>query len=64
MPLFQAELMTVTVYMACRREYQLNKLQRMQNMCARNENKYCHITPLLVDLHWLPVKFRLNLKFW
>ena len=46
-------------------EYQLNKLQRVQNMCARlicNESKYCHITPLLVDLHWLPVKFRIEFK--
>ena len=46
-------------------EYQLNKLQRVQNMCARlicNECKYCHITPLLVDLHWLPVKFRIEFK--
>ena len=46
-------------------EYQLNKLQRVQNMCARlicNESKYCHITPLLVDLHWLPVKFRIEIK--
>ena len=34
-------------------------------MCARlicNESKYCHITPLLVDLHWLPVKFRIEFK--
>ena len=32
-------------------------------MCARlisNESKYCHITPLLVDLHWLPVKFKIE----
>ena len=46
-------------------EYQLNKLQRVQNMCARlicNESKYCHFTPLLVDLHWLPVKVRIELK--
>ena len=46
-------------------EYQLNKLQRVQNMCARlicNESKYCHITPLLADLHWLPVKFRIEFK--
>ncbi|CAH3043696.1 unnamed protein product, partial [Porites lobata] len=46
-------------------EYQLDKLQRVQNMCARlicNESKYCHITPLLVDLHWLPVKFRIEFK--
>ena len=45
--------------------YQINKLQRVQNMCARlicNESKYCHITPLLVDLHWLPVKFRIEFK--
>ena len=42
-----------------------NKLQRVQNMCARlicNENKYCLITPLLADLHWLPVKFRIEFK--
>ena len=36
-------------------------------MCARlicNESKYCHITPLLADLHvhWLPVKFRIEFK--
>ena len=34
-------------------------------MCARlicKESKYCHITPLLVDLHWLPVKFRIEFK--
>ena len=34
-------------------------------MCARlicNESKYCHITPLLMDLHWLPVKFRIEFK--
>ena len=46
-------------------EYQLNKLQRAQNMCPRlicNERKYSHITLLLVDLHWLPVKFRIEFK--
>ena len=21
---------------------------------------FCHITPLLFDLHWLPVKFRID----
>ena len=34
-------------------------------MCARlicNESKYCHITPLLADLHWLPVKLRIEFK--
>ena len=37
----------------------LNRLQRVQNACARlvcNMYKYCHITPILIDLHWLPVK--------
>ena len=37
----------------------------MQNMCARlicNESKYCHITALLIDLHWLPVKYRIEFK--
>ena len=24
--------------------------------------KYCHITPLLADLHWLPVQFRIEFK--
>ena len=40
-------------------EYQINKLQRVQHMCARlicNESKYCYITPLLMELHWLPIK--------
>ena len=34
-------------------------------MCAMqiyNESKYCHITPVLVVLHWLPVKFRNEFK--
>ena len=34
-------------------------------MCARlicNESKYCHITALLEDLHWLPVKYRIEFK--
>ena len=40
--------------------YQLNKLQRVQNAAARlifQESKYCHVRPLLYNLHWLPVKF-------
>ena len=40
-------------------ENQINKLQRVQHMCARlicNESKYCYITPLLMELHWLPIK--------
>ena len=45
--------------------YQLNKLQRVQNAAARLiflESKYCHVRPLLYNLHWLPVKFRIDFK--
>ena len=37
----------------------LNKLQRVQNACARlifREQKFCHVTPLIYELHWLPIK--------
>ena len=42
-----------------------NKLQRVQNAAARlifQESKYCHVRPLLFNLHWLPVKFRIDFK--
>ena len=46
--------------------YQLNnKLQRVPNAAARSifqESKYCHVRPLLYNLHWLPVKFRIDFK--
>ena len=43
----------------------LSKLQRVQNAAARLVHKaprFCHITPLLVDLHWLPIRSRINFK--
>ena len=42
-----------------------DKLQRVQNACARlifAEGRYCHITPLLIKLHWLPVQSRIVFK--
>ena len=45
--------------------YQLNKLQRVQNAAARLiflESKYCYVRLLLYNLHWLPVKFRIDFK--
>ena len=47
--------------------YKLNQLQRVQNIAARvvtltrcsPEN---HITPILKDLHWLPIKIRIDFK--
>jgi len=38
-----------------------NKLQRVQNTLARvvlRAGKFEHITPALIQLHWLPVKQR------
>ena len=42
-----------------------NKLQRVLNAAARLiflESKYCHVRPLPYNLHWLPVKFRIDFK--
>ena len=43
----------------------ISKLQRLQNTAARIVYcmpTFCHITPLLFDLHWLPMKFRIDYK--
>ena len=43
----------------------VNKLQRVQNAAARlvtNTCYICHITPILKDLHWLPVNYRIEFK--
>jgi len=43
----------------------LNKLQRVQNALARTvmmTRKRDHITPLLANLHWLPVTARIQFK--
>ena len=43
----------------------ISKLQRVQNTAARIVYcmpTFCHITPLLFDLHWLLVKFRIDYK--
>ena len=41
------------------------KLQRLQNAAARlltSSRKYDHITPVLQELHWLPVRYRIHFK--
>ena len=46
-------------------ESQIAKLQRIQNSAARLltlSSKYNHITPILRELHWLPVKYRIIYK--
>ena len=43
----------------------LQKLQYVQNAAARlltYSKKYDHITPILIELHWLPVKSRIEFK--
>ena len=43
----------------------INKLQRVLNAAARlvtNTPRICHITPILGDLHWLPIKYRIEFK--
>ena len=46
-------------------KYLLQKLQYVQNAAARlitGIRKHDHITPILMDLHWLPVNERIQLK--
>ena len=43
----------------------LARLQRVQNTLARvvtQKTRSCHITPVLFDLHWLPVRHRITFK--
>ena len=44
---------------------QTDRLQSIQHHAARiikQENKYCHITDHLKDLHWLPIQYRIQYK--
>ena len=46
-------------------QYLLDKVQRVQNAAARLVSctrKYDRITPVLKELHWLPVKQRIIFK--
>ena len=43
----------------------INMLQRVQNAAARlisNTPRFGHISPVMKDLHWLPVKYRIMFK--
>ena len=43
----------------------VNRLQRVKNAVARlltNTPRYDHITPMMINLHWLPVTFRIIFK--
>ena len=44
---------------------EITKLQRVQNAAARlltSSRKYDHVTPVLQELHWLPVRYRIHFK--
>lgn len=46
-------------------ECHIKKLQRVMNASARliyRSPKFCHITPILKELHWLPVRARIEFK--
>jgi hypothetical protein len=45
--------------------YLIKRLQLIQNTAARLvllARKYDHVTPLLIELHWLPVEYRIQFK--
>ena len=47
------------------RQYLLDKLQRIQNAAARMVvlvPKFEHMTPVMMGLHWLPVRYRIMYK--
>ena len=46
-------------------DYDLNKLQRLQNTAARlikGTKQNDHIMPIMVELHWLPIRYRIQFK--
>ena len=48
-----------------RREYLIDKLQLVQNAAAKiitKSRKFDHVTPLLHQLHWLPISKRITFK--
>ena len=64
MPLSQAELTIAIVYCMVLQNIKSTNCN-VFNTCARlicNESKYCCITPLLMELHWLPINLRIESK--
>ena len=46
-------------------DLQISKLQRIQNSAARlvtRSRTYDHVTPILPNLHWLPIRSRIDFK--
>ena len=56
---------TVMHYIHGLPKYQLQRLQYVQNTGARvvlQVSKFQHITPVLCELHWLPIQYRIIFK--
>ena len=50
---------------SCLSYFNQHKLQSIQNTLVwivTNHRKYAHVTPILKQLHWLPVKYRCKFK--
>ena len=48
-------------------QVEIDKIQRVQNVAVRLvfvQPKFCHITPVLSQLHWLPSSIALSLRFY
>ena len=46
-------------------KYLILKMQSIQNCAARTileKSKFTRVTPLLIELHWLPVEYRIRFK--
>lgn len=46
-------------------QYQYDRLQKILNAAARMVSllpKFSHVTPVLMKLHWLPIKYRIQFK--
>ena len=46
-------------------KYQFEKLQKLQNFAAKvimKRSLYDHVTPCLIELHWLPIHYRVDFK--
>ena len=58
-------LSRLTIAMLCTNKYQIDQLQKLQNFAAKvvmSKTLYDHVTPCLIELHWLPVSYRIDYK--
>ena len=44
--------------LACFNQHKLQSVQNTLARIVRNHRKYAHATPILKQLHWLPIKYR------